>query len=239
MVPKKLVIAFLIAYSELAYSQTASGATSESQVVNVTGVRDPTWVAYRDVYAVLETFEKFSKPKHLVKLSYEIISKSKDSSSAPLSLKLIGTQTNESLEIDKLGRVAVPMISSAYDEGADFRLNRKSGTYDFRYLVQIKENAEGIYSPAGLREACQQVLNVYFRLGKLSHRLKLVGKECSGAKFIYDTKDNESAIYFDSASSKSFLPIESGKVVFRFSDWPTSGKLIAKKMPTAVEILLE
>jgi hypothetical protein len=84
----------------------------------------------------------------------------------------------------------------------------------------------------------------------------LIGKKCAGIKFIYALNDNKNdskiAISFrDAVQQPRDLPLSEGQpfeddsmgkyrvALYKFSDWPASGKIIATSKPLAIGTLYD
>jgi len=129
------------------------------------------------------------------------------------------------------------------------RLNRPQGQFYFSGRYSIKEREDGIYDVADLRTACEQLISAQRESG---YRIRLIGKKCMGIKFIYALDDSKSAIIIrDGVQLPRDLPVSEttpfeddsmGKyrvALYKFSDWPALGKIIATSKPLAIGTLYD
>lgn len=220
-----------------AISAASESVPTSTEKVVVVGTRDPAWMSYREAYRVMQTFEESTLPKDLIKVSYQVYTSTPDSFARPLTLMLEGPATHLQLELDPMGRAHIPLLADAYAEGAEFMLNRPPGTYQFRYLVQLKIARH--YDYATLKTACKQVLDMYYRLGKPLDRLKMVGKSCTGTRFMFSTAPALGAVQVVTQQGSQALLVQRRSVLFRFNDWPAHAVVQTQTLPLAVEILME
>ncbi|MBI3284888.1 MAG: hypothetical protein HYZ65_08585 [Burkholderiales bacterium] len=217
---------------------------AQDSTVIVTATRDPQWISYRDAYKAMEIFNDYQKPKNYLKPRFVLWPKNTNESNEELRLQIIGKTTNQEVRLENLWGT-IPMNKSAYDEGADFRLNRRAGSYRFARVMTIADNPEGVYAEAELRVACNQVLD-FFR-DKLFERIRFIGKKCSGIKFLYSQKIDEPVLNLReknqnlSRIKEQEIDSEKGRkiIIYRFSDSHKGADIITTTLPVAIAALIE
>ena len=148
-----------------------------------------------------------------------------------------------------LGRATLPMLKQAFDEDAVLRLNRRKGHYQFSGRYSIRTREDGVYPLAMLREACEQLISAQRASG---YRLRLLGKDCAGVKFVYRLSDPAPRIvHRDAAGVERPLPVLTGQpfesatmglyqvALYRFADWPLAGTVLAHTPPLGIGTLYE
>lgn len=234
-----------------AMAPAACGAEPEPEVpkVTVSAERDAEWHSYRRAYSAAAYFQPYLSTRPLIQAHMQIRPNTPDLPMDGLSVHLTGERTSIHLAADAVGRIAVPMLKQAYDEDAVLRLNRRKGNYHFQGRYSIRERADGIYSAADLRAACDQLLSAQRESG---YRLRLIGKKCAGVKFVYArTGPAPSVLVTDASPPGRELPVQEGHAfenatmgvykvaLYRFSDWPATGTVEARQRPIAIGTLYE
>jgi hypothetical protein len=205
-------------------------------------------VAYRDMYREMILFEKYGKPKQLLRNHLRIAPRDRTAVTDGLRLSLVSKSITIQLPLDGLGRTAFPLSRTAFDENAELRLNRKAGLFVFSPWLSIVGRADGVYEAADLRTACEQALAYLHYLG----RDWVAGKKCVGVQFSYPRGDADAEVRFRrSDRSLSVLSAQEGgpfpgdvvlgfKVIaYRFADWPESGQIVTRSVPLAIAPLIE
>ena len=226
----------------------ASKPESKATPQESTLAREGEWVSYRDAYRSMLSFEKYGKPKQFIQNHYQIVPRDNRLPTEPLRLSLNSHSIHLDLALDAIGRVVFPMLKAAYDENAEFTLNRKVSLYRFQPRVSIVVRADGVYEAADLRAACEQVL-AYQRYADMS---ALRGKKCAGVRFAYPLRGSDPLVKFrkgehelvalPSAEGGVFWddPNEGFKTVsFAFSSWPEKGQVITQSAPIAIAAMFE
>lgn len=156
-----------------------------STTVEVSAIRDPAWMSYKNAIRTFEQFKTYSGPKDKIRPEFWLLPISRDPGPGPLQLSLIGTTVSRKVEVTPEGIVHLPYDQTALDEDADLRLNRKAGTYKFSFWATLQLASDGNYSESYLREACEQTL-AFVRSVNLRFRLKNLGKRCVGVSIVFD-----------------------------------------------------
>lgn len=221
----------------------------EPAKVFVSAPRDSEWHSYRHAYKAARFFEAYTKTRPLIQAHMQIRPLKPDLPMDGLHIELTGSTTTAAIPVDALGRAVLPMLKQAFEEDAVLRLNRQKGHYAFSGRYSIRERADGIYSGADLRAACEQLLDAQRASG---YRWRLLGKECVGVKFVYRLSDQAPHIvHRDAAGIERALPaspgvpFESGSVVpyqvalYRFADWPIGGTVLAQTPPLGIGTLYD
>ncbi|GGC57212.1 hypothetical protein GCM10011396_00080 [Undibacterium terreum] len=204
------------------------------------------WISYRDVYRLMIRFEKYGKPKQFIQNNYQITPLDRRASLDDLHLVLNGKTVRLNLPIDGVGRVAIPLLKTAYDENAELSLNRKTNLFSFQTRISIIVRADGIYETGDLQTACEQALNYLRYTGEVSSS----GKKCTGVKFSYAKNAGDVAVSFRSNGKLTPLPVRDGPafsddaatfktVSYRFADWPERGQIIIQNAPIAIAALFD
>ncbi|BBB65248.1 hypothetical protein UNDYM_0995 [Undibacterium sp. YM2] len=227
----------------------------EVQQVEIAALRNAEWGSYRHAYKAYNFFATYTRDRPLIQAHMQLrpSANARDISMTGLRLQLSGEKTRLDIAVDAMGRVSMPMLKQAYDEDAVLRLNRPQGQFYFSGRYSIKEREDGIYDLAELRTACEQLISAQRESG---YRIRLIGKKCAGIKFIYALNDNKNdskiAISFrDAVQQPRDLPLSEGQpfeddsmgkyrvALYKFSDWPASGKIIATSKPLAIGTLYD
>lgn len=224
-------------------------AATETPKVTVTAQRDAEWAAYRQAYKAAAGSAAHTATRPLIQVHMQLRPREPGASLQGLHLQLVSESMTVDVPVDGIGRAALPMLKKAFDEDAVLRLNRQKGLYRFSGRYSIRERDDGIYSMALLREACEQVLGAQRASGS---RFRLMGKKCSGVRFIYPPGDSAAAVQYLAAGGNTAAiraaetePFESGslglhKVVFvRFDAWPADGTVLAERRPLAIGPMYE
>ncbi len=219
------------------------------QQVTITAQRDAEWNTYRHAYKAAAMFERHTAKRPLIQAHMQIRPREPGASLQGMQVQLAGTSMTMDLPVDGIGRVSMPMIKAAYDEDAVLRLNRQKGHYRFSGRFTIRERADGVYSAALLREACEQLLGAQRDSG---NRFRMLGKKCAGVKFVYLPGETGAAVAFRDVAGKSSAiaaadaePFDSGPIgnykvaVYRFGAWPEQGDIVAGKGLLAIGTLYE
>ncbi|MFZ6872394.1 hypothetical protein ACO0LF_10040 [Undibacterium sp. Di27W] len=232
---------------------------NELQKVEIAALRNAEWGSYRHAYKAFSFFATYTRTRPLIQAHMQLrpLPNARDIPMTGLQLQLVGEKTRLDIAVDALGRASLPLLKTAYDEDAVLRLNRPQGQFYFSGRYSIKEREDSIYDVVELRSACEQLLSAQRESG---YRIRLIGKKCAGIKFVYALSDNKSdsksdtkiAITFkDAAQLVRDLPVSEaspfeddsmGKyrvAVYKFSDWPALGKIMATSKPLAIGTLYD
>ncbi|MFZ6743094.1 hypothetical protein ACO0LC_07725 [Undibacterium sp. JH2W] len=231
---------------------------NELQKVEIAALRNverAEWGSYRHAYKAFSFFATYTRTRPLIQAHMQLrpLPNARDASMAGLQLQLVGEKTRLEIAVDALGRASLPILKQAYDEDAVLRLNRPQGQFYFSGRYSIREREDGIYDVAEMRSACEQLLSAQRESG---YRIRLIGKKCAGIKFVYALSNNRSdskiAINFkDAAQLARDLPVSEGSpfeddsmgkyrvAVYKFSDWPVLGHIIATSKPLAIGTLYD
>lgn len=222
---------------------------AEPAKVYVSTPRDSEWHSYRRAYKAARFFEPYLGTRPLIQAHMQIRPLRPDLSMDGLHLELTGASTKIGIPVDPLGRAVLPMLRQAYDEDAVLRLNRQKGHYTFSGRYSIRERADGVYTSAHLRAACEQLLDAQRASG---YRWRLLGRKCAGVKFVYRLADPAPRIvYRDTAGAERPLPVAAGQpfenetmglyqvALYRFADWPREGTVLAQTPPLALGTLYD
>lgn len=156
----------------------------DNSSVTISSTKDPQWMSYRSAYRALEWHENYSKPKNFIRLSFQLWPKEEDTSLNNLHLKLIGDHTNVELKLDEGLQISIPKLKSAYEDNAEFLINRRAGSFYFQNTGSINLNLDGKYPLKDLRIACNQLLT-YLRDARTIFRIQTIGKKCTGIIFAF------------------------------------------------------
>ncbi|WP_229499816.1 hypothetical protein [Pseudoduganella ginsengisoli] len=219
-------------------------AAADVPSVAIPAQRDAEWHSYRHAYKAARFFEPYVKVRPLIQAHMQIRPNTPDESMEGLQIRLEGETVNLAIPVDALGRATLPMLKQAYDEDAVLRLNRHKGHFQFSGRYSIRERDDGVYSMANLRAACEQLLSAQRESG---YRLRLIGKQCDGVKFVYPMNGPAPDVYYrDAAGKLTALPAEPGYpfenatmghyrlAVVRFAAWPADGGIVAKSRPLGI-----
>ncbi|OEZ62807.1 MULTISPECIES: hypothetical protein [unclassified Duganella] len=206
---------------------------------------DTDWIDYRVAYRQMIWFEKYGKPKQFLQNHFRVRPRDKSVSMDGLRLTLNSKTTHLALPLDGLGRAVFPFSKAAYDDNAELTLNRRAGQYNYGAWVSIVTRADGVYSAADLRAACEQLLAYLRYSGEAG------GKSCAGVQFSYPKNDTAQVQFHAAGGAVSALAAKEGPAfagdlvasfrvfVYRFAALPDNGQVITSSMPLAIAALLE
>jgi len=213
---------------------------------------DAEWTSYRDAYKSMLWFEKFGKPKNLIQVHLQIVPKDKNSNIENYGLHILGKTIHLNLPLDTLGRAALPLLKSAYDENAELVLNQKSGQASFQFRTSLILRADGIYEMSELRAACEQALSYQAYIDPaLSKSKKCVGVRLGFAKKDYaahvetrmpnaNTNMNTQTLTLTDNSSLWADGINNVKAVnLLFAQYPEKSQLFTRTSPLGMIALIE
>lgn len=223
----------LIAVAMLAAGAVRAG--EDMPVVQIVAPADAEWHSYRHAYKAASFFAPYVAKRPLIQAHLQIRPLAPDTPMDGLRIQLVGETTNIELAVDALGRATLPMLKQAFDEDAVLRLNRRKGHYQFSGRYSIRPRDDGVYPLAMLHEACEQLISAQRASG---YRLRLLGKECKGIKFIYAPGDTSAAVELHNAgvsqriAAQPGLPFENRTmgpyqvVTVRLADWPALAQAV-------------
>ncbi|WP_374586105.1 hypothetical protein [Pseudoduganella sp.] len=214
----------------------AARAEQEMPVVQVVAPADAEWHSYRHAYKAASFFAPYVAKRPLIQAHLQIRPLAPDTPMDGLRIQLQGETTNMDIAVDALGRATLPMLKQAFDEDAVLRLNRRKGHYQFSGRYSIRTREDGVYPLAMLREACEQLISAQRASG---YRLRLLGKECKGIKFIFAPGDSGAAVELRREGSapqriaaQPGLPFENRSMgpyqvaTVRLADWPAQAQVV-------------
>lgn len=230
----------------LPLAATAVGAGDDPKVI-VSAERDSEWSSYRHAYKAAAFFAYYTRSRPLIQAHMQIRPLDAATPLDGLSLHLVGEKTDVTIAVDAIGRAELPMLKQAYQDDAVLRLNRQKGSYYFSGRYSVRERADGVYDLAELRAACEQLIGAQRESG---YRVRLVGKQCLGIKFVYPAgAAPEVRIQTDGPSGTLPLvdahPFEGNSMglykvaLYRFADWPQRGKIQTPSAPLAIGTLYD
>lgn len=211
-------------------------AEQQMPVVQVVAPADAEWHSYRHAYKAASFFAPYVAKRPLIQAHLQIRPLAPETPMDGLRLQLQGESTSMEIAVDALGRATLPMLKQAFDEDAVLRLNRRKGYYQFSGRYSIRPREDGIYPLAMLREACEQLISAQRASG---YRLRLLGKDCKGIKFIYAAGDATAAVELRQEGSAARriaaqpgLPFENRSMglyqvaTVRLDDWPAPAQVV-------------
>ena len=223
---KILLLSMLLHLSHFARAEDAP------QQVIITAPQEAEWNSYRHAYKASAFYASYTRSRPLIQAHMQL----RPLNNAPLTglnVHLAGEKTSLDIAVDDMGRANIPLLKQAYDEDAVLRLNRPKGQFYFSGRYSIKENPGAQYSSGDLRAACEQLISAQRESGD---RLRLLGKKCSGIKFVFAlTDDKAGADMQDSHQRSHHLPVSTSHpfeddsmgmyrvAIYRFADWPEQG----------------
>jgi hypothetical protein len=226
-----------------------AASASDVPSIVIPAQRDAEWHSYRHAYKAVRFFEPYLKTRPLIQAHMQIRPNTPDVPLDGLQLQLEGESVKMAIPVDALGRATLPMLKQAYDEDAVLRLNRQKGHYHFSGRYSIRERDDGVYSMAGLRAACEQLIGAQRASG---YRLRLIGRQCAGVKFVYPLAGPAPEVFYrDAAGTLTPLAAETGPpfenatmglyrlAVVRFAALPADGDIVTRGKPLGVGTVYE
>ena len=151
-----------------ALSHAQSAAPEEVPAVQITGVRDPAMMPYKEAYQFLSRIGKVSGDR--IESVIRVLSAKTKKPVPGLELHLRGDQTFEKIPVSAQGVVSVPLNERALADHAEFVTNQKKGTLqaDLRLLPRLpSENptyGDVLASLDAGRRAVKELIPWYLRL---------------------------------------------------------------------------
>lgn len=224
-------------------------AAADVPTITIPAQRDAEWHSYRHAYKAMRFFEPYLKTRPLIQAHMQIRPNTPDLPLEGLQLQLEGESVKLAIAVDALGRATLPMLKQAYDDDAVLRLNRQKGHYHFSGRYSIRERDDGVYRVADLRAACEQLISAQRASG---YRLRLIGKQCAGVKFVYPLDGPAPDVFYrDAAGALTPLPLETGHpfenptmgryrlAMLRFAASLADGDIITRSKPLGVGTVYE
>ncbi|WP_342120200.1 hypothetical protein [Pseudoduganella sp. OTU4001] len=233
--PLLIAAALLAVAAAYATDAASASASDDMQVVQVPAAADAEWHSYRHAYKAASFFAPYVAKRPLIQAHLQIRPLAPDTPMDGLRIQLVGESTSLDIPVDALGRATLPMLKQAFDEDAVLRLNRRKGYYQFSGRYSIRAREDGVYSIGMLREACEQLISAQRASG---YRLRLLGKDCKGIKFIYAPGDATAAVELRSGAdsqriaAQPGLPFENRTMgpyqvaTVRLADWPAQAQVV-------------
>lgn len=198
-------IFLLISLSFNVKAQDPVSGEAEVPTVEVKYVRDPQRMSYRDAYITAASFQKFSEPKDLIRLTFSLWPLDRSTSDEGLKARLLSESINHELKMEFRNEVIIPLIDKAFAEDAEIEVNRPAGKIGFGNSVTIKVREDGKYPMLSLKAACQQQLS-FIRAVNIRNKVKFAGKKCVGVSFLFQDGDQFGAIKVVSANGEAQYP---------------------------------
>jgi hypothetical protein len=246
------VLAAMLAFPALPCAAQASAppaAAAPDPKVHISAERDSEWNSYRHAYKAAAFFATFTRSRPLIQAHMQIRLTDKTASLEGLTIRLHGEHTDMMLPVDAIGRTVLPMLKEPYQDDAVLRLNRRKGSYYFSGRYSVRERDDGVYQAADLRAACEQLIDAQRASG---YRIRLVGKRCTGIRFVYALSENESPVSVQAPGAAPAVlalteaPAFEGPALvnhkvalYRFGDWPAQGQVLARRRPVAIGTIYE
>lgn len=231
-----------------AQAQLTSSAPTTKAGEPLPRASDAEWSSYRDAYKSMLWFEKFGKAKNLIQVHLQIVPKDKNSSIENYGLHILGKTIHLNLPLDGLGRAALPLLKSAYDENAELVLNQKSGQASFQFRTSLVVRADGIYEMSELRTACEQALSYQAYIDPASSK----SKKCIGVRLGFAKKDYAAHVEIKTpnASTQTLTLIDNSAlwadginnvkaVNILFGQYPEKSQLFTRTSPLGMIALIE
>lgn len=155
-----IFIATILLISPIAYSRaqpaTPDAAPDEQvQTVAVSGTRDPDWKPYRKMLDGLDAYDKYHALAPDAPLKFILRPQTAMRSSAGLTLRIVGDQSNINVPIADDDTFSIPRDAAAAKEDADVRLNSKKGLYRWRPDIHTPGIAVDARRLGDLRLECE------------------------------------------------------------------------------------
>jgi hypothetical protein len=132
--------AVLIAHANA--QDSAAAAAAEMQKIEITGVRDPALMPYKEAYDTLTRLNKAGAGR--VDLVIRVVSSVTKQPIPNLALTLRGDTTYENVPVTPDGVVMVPLNQQAYADNAEFITNQKKGSLGVHIHLVPKLAAQNI-----------------------------------------------------------------------------------------------
>lgn len=223
----------------------------EAQVNNAHS-KNALWMSYRDAYKTMLWFEKYGKPKNLIQNHLQFVAAENMQTIENQEVTLIGKSIKISLPMDEIGRVALPLLKSAYDENAELIIHlateQKSKQIKISNSISIVPRLDNTYDNAELYLACEQALQFQQFLGAESFKYK----RCAGVRFVFSSADNVVSVKTKSGNNEEkTLPIAlsfnnlTGNITklktvsFSFQQTTEKVRIVTRSTPIAITPIFE
>lgn len=223
----------------------------EAQVNNANS-KNALWMSYRDAYKTMLWFEKYGKPKNLIQNHLQFVVAENMQFFENQEVTLISKNTRISLSMDEMGRIALPLLKSAYDENAELNINlsmdQKPKQVTFLRSISIVPRLDNTYDNSELYLACEQALQFQQFLGTESFK----NKRCAGVRFVFSSADNAVSVKTKSGNNEektlsialSFNNL-TGNIVklkavnFSFHQTTEKVRIVTRSTPIAIMPIIE
>lgn len=149
-------------------------------------IRDPQLISYTKTYRALRQYESYPRSKDLLLPRLFLKPRKAHASLERVQVALIGDATYEAVPFDH-GWGPVPDNKSAFDEGAEFLVNRPAGSFELKHVMTMRTSPDGHYSVGALRSACTQWME-FMRNTNFIRRIEYAGRQCVGVNFEFSGK---------------------------------------------------
>jgi hypothetical protein len=198
-------IFLLISLSFNVKAQDPVSGEADVPTVEVKYVRDPQRMSYRDAYITAASFQKYSEPKDLIRLTFSLWPLDRSTSDEGLKARVLSESINQELKMEFHNEAVIPLIDKAFAEDAEIEVNRPAGKIGFSNSVSIKVREDGKYPILSLKAACLQQIS-FLRAVNIRNKLKYSGKKCVGVSFLFQESDQFGAIKVVSANGETQYP---------------------------------
>lgn len=173
-------------------------------------IHDPELLSYRDARRSIETFERYAKPKELIRFQYELSPKNPEGFSFEGLTFAIEDDENLVVLPHVRGVAEVPLHPPIDERKARFVINRQKGQLTLRYGVSTAIRDDQRYDQGHLRRGCEQAHDL-IRTQSVLNELMEAGKKCVGVRVVL-LSDDAIVIRRDVDGRESELPVSQGRL---------------------------
>jgi hypothetical protein len=204
-------------------------------------VHDPAWMSYRDARRVVEMFERYAKPKDLVRLLYSLEPKWPESFRYDgLTFAVEDDEHVVPLPL-RFGYADMLLHPPVNERQARFVVNRPRGTLTLDYNISVAPRADQHYEQPYQRKGCAQAFDLYRTQTTLTE-LSTAGKQCVGLQFFL-LSDDSIVVQRDIDGEERELPAQRGRfgrrVDVRWSEQLQSIDIRPPDRPHVIGVLFE
>lgn len=204
-------------------------------------IHDPELLSYRDARRSINTYERYAKPKDLIRFQYQLTPKQVEGFSYDdLTLAI---EDEENLVVLKTvrGFADVPLHPPVNERKARFAINRPKGSLELGYTVSTTLRDDQHYDQPYLRRGCEQAHDLIRTQDPLNALLE-AGKKCVGVRILLLSEDSI-VVRRDVDGRESEIPITQGRfnrqAVARWSDQLSSIEVRPLKSPHVLAAVTE
>jgi hypothetical protein len=143
-----------VTFSLSAHAQTSVDSPQQVEQIQVSALRDPGMMPYKDAYAYLQKLN--ATPHDKIAVRMRIVSNDDKIPLQDIKIRLQGDKTNRPIPIAEGGLIEIPLEKALLDDNADFISNQKKGVLGVHVNIEVLLPSSGTIRYRYLSEALEQ-----------------------------------------------------------------------------------